>query len=629
MSMIFGIFNRDGSPVEQSDIEDMYSAVSYYPHEKYNYKIINNAAFGHMLTYNTPESLYETQPVFLNEQEVLFIFKGRIDNREELSSSLDIKLKDNLTDGEIALKAWLEFGEKTCDRILGDWAFATFNFKTQEFFISRDHHGYTAINYYCDDKRFIFSSSVKSILNLRFIKKEINQSMVIETLAIFNHGRKDKTFYKNIYKLNPAHYIKLNSKNFIIHRYWHPENIKVNNNKTLEQYVSEFNKIFNEAVKVRLRSYKPVASMLSGGLDSGAVSYTAATFLKEQHKRLTTYSHIPLYEVSQINEQHRFGDETPYIKATSNASGNIDPIFLKSEKTSVLDGILQTINILNSPIHAGINCYWLIDIMQSSARNGFGAILSGEHGNATISFTGYDETLPFYLYINQVGLKNVIKKKFFKPLVKNISPKLYKYLKKIPDISLDTYSYINPYMFSKIREEMKKEGHSDSFDRKFNSHQDLSLKILMPGYNPRCYFGGTFSDYYGIEMRDPTADKRVVEYLLTIPNEMFFSEDGSNKQIIRKIMKGKLPEEVLFTKKKGLQSADIGLRAKNNKKEISEALNKLYKSDYVNTIIDTRKLKSDWVEHINLNENNYDTFQLHHIIRTLMVGKFMLEYDKL
>ncbi|MFN8579077.1 MAG: asparagine synthase-related protein, partial [Candidatus Sericytochromatia bacterium] len=543
MSMIFGIFNRDGSPVEKTDIDDMYNAISYYPHEKYNYKIIENVVFGHLLTFNTPESLFEEQPIFFNDRNILFVFKGRIDNRKELCNKLNINLKDNLTDGEIALKSWLEWGEKSCDKILGDWSFASFNFKTQEFFISRDHHGYTAINYYYDEKRFIFASSIKSILNLNFIKKELNIKSVINTLAIFPEKKMDKSFYKNIYKLNPAQYIKCNREKFLLQRYWYPESISINKNKKFDEYVEEFYCIFENAVKDRLRSYKPICSMLSGGLDSGTVAYTASMLMKEQEKKLRTYSHVPLYEVSKNIHDLRFGDEKPYIESTVKASGNIEPIYLNSENISVLEGMIKTNDVLNSPIHAGVNAYWLVDIMKTSSSDEFGAILTGEHGNATISFSGYEDTLSVNYLYNQIGLKRIVKKKLIKPIVKAISPNLYRYLKKEPEISLETYSYINPELFDEIRNEMKKIDHDDKFDFKFSSHQEMCLKILMPSANPRCYFGGTFSDYYGIEMRDPTADKRVIEYILTIPNEIFFSKDGNNKQIIRKMMKNKLPND--------------------------------------------------------------------------------------
>lgn len=176
---------------------------------------------------------------------------------------------------------------------------------------------------------------------------------------------------------------------------------------------------------------------------------------------------------------------------------------------------------------------------------------------------------------------------------------------------------------------MKEEGHDDTFSFDFKSHTEVILKIFASGENPRCYFGGTFSDYYGIEQRDPTADKRVLEYLLTIPNEMFFSKDGKNKQILKKMMNGKLPDNVLYTNKKGLQSADIGLRVLNEKDRISQEINKLYKSDYVNTIIDMPKLKNDWIEHINAKDNTYNTTQIHHILRSFMVGNFMMNFDKI
>lgn len=624
MSMIFGIFNRNGEPVSENDIKSMYDSVSYFPHESYNSKIINNVGFGHMLTYNTPESLYETQPFYLENKKILFVFKGRIDNRKDLADRLNISISDKTPDGDIAFQTFLKYREKGSDLINGDWACAMFDYETQELIVSRDHHGYTAIHYYYDDKQIIFSSSIKSILELDSINKDINENIIIRTLAIWNKSDKDiSTYYKNIYILGPAKYIKADRDQFKAQRYWYPENIQINNSKNISEYAEEFYKIFEDAVRVRLRSYKPVASMLSGGLDSGSVSFIAAQLMKEQNKKLTTYSHIPLYEVSNNIGQLRFGDETPYINATVEASGNINPIYLRSENVGVLEGLLSFINNFNTCIHAGANAYWLVDIMKTSSDSGFGTLLTGEHGNATISFTGLEESLNTFETYNKFGLKRTIKKKLLKPVFKKYLPNQFNKIKNGGSYSLESYSYINPILFYDIKQKMKKEGHDHKFIFNFKSHQQLLLKILLPGSNPRCYFGGINSDFYGIEKRDPTADKNVVEYALSIPNKIFFSSNGKPKEVIKYMMKNKLPDKVLFTDKKGLQSADIGLRVKKEKDKINDIINKLYNSPEVNEFIDTRKLKTDFVEEMLTKKNNFNTLTLNNILRTVMIGEFI------
>ncbi len=83
------------------------------------------------------------------------------------------------------------------------------------------------------------------------------------------------------------------------------------------------------------------------------------------------------------------------------------------------------------------------------------------------------------------------------------------------------------------------------------------LHILVVGSNSKCMFGAKSGHCYGVEKRGPTADKRVLEYCLSIPNEVFFDKKGNGKQVLRRLTKNRLPDEVLFEKKKGLQSANI------------------------------------------------------------------------
>ena len=275
MSLIFGIFNRNGKPVEQEDLETMYRAIAHFPHEKHKFEIKDNAGFGHMLTYNTPEALHENLPKWLPEQKLLFVMQGRLDNRKELADRLNIRLSETVPDGEIVLKSWLTWGNETPDKLLGDWAFAVFDIEKQELFIARDHHGYTAINYYIDKDIIAFSSSIKSLLALKNIPKKLNERKLIRILVVWP-GNDDQSYYKDILILPPANTLEVNRDSFEKKRYWFPENIQLNPGKKLEDYTSEFYTILNQAINDRMRSYKPVASMLSGGLDSGTVSYLAA-----------------------------------------------------------------------------------------------------------------------------------------------------------------------------------------------------------------------------------------------------------------------------------------------------------------------------------------------------------------
>ncbi len=161
----------------------------------------------------------------------------------------------------------------------------------------------------------------------------------------------------------------------------------------------------------------------------------------------------------------------------------------------------------------------------------------------------------------------------------------------------------------------------NGFHRCYANAKEGMNHILMPGFNPRCMFGANNKHYYGIEKRDPTADKRVLEYCLSVPNEAFFDEKGNNKMLLKRMMKNRLPDQVLFEKKKGLQSSDIAFRALAEQQTISDLIAEVSKNELFNEIIATKKLQTDW-------QNFKDTTNQHvlypqTILKTLMVGCFL------
>jgi asparagine synthase (glutamine-hydrolysing) len=96
---------------------------------------------------------------------------------------------------------------------------------------------------------------------------------------------------------------------------------------------------FQRAVKARLRSCKPVAATLSGGLDSTSVSVVAAEQLAKEGKRLRTYTHVPHFPPSRAISKNKFPDERPFAQAVADYSGNIDPVYLDSAAISPVAGV--------------------------------------------------------------------------------------------------------------------------------------------------------------------------------------------------------------------------------------------------------------------------------------------------
>lgn len=488
--------------------------------------------------------------------------------------------------------------------------------------MARDHIGYTALFYYHCNNKFFFSNSQKAFFYLKDFKKEINAERLVRDLCLLPQKNLEQA-YKNIFLLAPGHFLLLENNKITIEKYWFPENIQEFPFKQYENYAELIKFYLEQAVQRRLVSIKPVASMLSGGLDSSTVSVIAANFLKNEAKRLTTFSHVPLFkeELKKMNNSSRNLDETDFILDIVNKNGNINPILLNSENVSPLQGINKMLEVYDTPVHGALNCYWIYDITNTCKEYDFGTLLSGGFGNATISFAGFDYLLPLADRIKSGnGLYGVVKQ-IFKPFflknwgfeINSLNRKSFTYQFFISQSFLCS-QIVREY---KIREEINQERlHLDFF---FSTKNSFLCNFLHAFGDTICKYNAAKKYYFGVDVRDPTADIDLIEQILALPNRAFFDDKLQNRGLIKRIGRDILPINVLNATKKGLQSADIQFRLIQHIDEIEEFISELSLND--NNIFDTYLL-SNFFSTFKQNKEK-DFLKLTNFSRYLMVKSFM------
>lgn len=615
MSVIFGLFYRDGKPVSD-ELQTLYDGMKHFPHEKHNFLVQGNCGFGHMLTYNTPEAVYESMPKWIEDERLLFMAEGRLDNRKELFNLLGVKSGEqtHLPDGDLMLKAYRQWGEQCVDKLAGKWSLAAFHATEQRVFVARDKWDFTSIEYYLDDKVFAFAVSAQGILRLPFVKKEIDELKIARLLVVWP-GEQEKTYYKNIQRLLPSHYLSVTREKTRLHRYWNYRDIQVRKGLKLEDYVEDLFENLNKAVAARLRSFKPVAATLSGGLDSSTVSVLAAEQLAKLGKHLRTYSHVPQFSPSSTVSRNRFGDEQPYIEAIVQANGNIDPVYLTSEDLSPLRGIEEATQMVGEPFHGSANAYWLVDIYRTAAREHYGTLLMGDFGNATTSWPGIEDTLPAFEIFKRFGAKGFIKKKLIKPALygNTASARLYKRMTfgKEPwrKIAFSTETFEKSLNIAK---KIRQSGFDPTFRHYFANSKSPVFQILDLSVM-RLSMGAKFGCAAGIELRDPLGDPRVIESTLSIPDEMYLGE--MNKWVLRTMMKNRLPDKVRLSTKKGLQSADLTARLYAHRDEMDPVLDEMETAGF-GRIVDIKRMRTEW-QLLQADPDNYPVNTAAHSLRAV------------
>jgi asparagine synthase (glutamine-hydrolysing) len=624
MSIFLGTYNQAQMPLTDKGLSLMYDAVKKLPHEKYSEIVQKHIAFGHLLTYNTPESVFEVQPQMQDNN--LFVSVGRIDNREILAKKLKIPINETLPDGKIMQLAFIRYGLACVNHFKGDWAFAAYDFKSKELHLARCPMGYMSLYYTQIGEEFYFSNAIKPMIKAKAKDLKINEAKFLSNytfLGALNNLNMHTTIFQDINCVPMGSTLTLTKNTKLTNRYWQPENIKEDYSTTKDEVNKRMEELFIQATKRRLRSYKPVASMLSGGLDSSTVSFVAAEIMKEEGERLMTFSHVPLFKSEMkkdqslaINKKYQL-DESLFIMATANKSGNIDAQLLNSENYSLLKGMDTILDVFDGPIHAAANAYWMIDIFQTVSAQGYGTLLSGEGGNGSISFSAINHFLSLTLHRITKNPKQTLKILIAK---KNIYKYFYTVLKKIRGNEIQKYgksSHLKSELFQRLKNSLSPKDKNEDFVKNYQHIKELKLHFVDM-YQIRSDYGSLAGQYFGIELRDPTTDQDLMEFFFSIPNEFFFDEGFEGRMLVKRMMQGKLPDEVLYTTKKGVQSADMTFRINRENKEIKQRYELLKNHKLVTHYfeLDKKPLESQKADYMNEAMN----------LKTMHFSDFLVKY---
>ena len=215
-----------------------------------------------------------SQPIYNSDKTKVIVFNGEIYNYQELRKQLTKKgyKFQTKTDTEVILHGYEEYNEKILDKLRGMFAFAIYDIKKKELFAARDFYGIKPFYYTKMDNTFIFGSEIKSFLIHPHFKKELNAKM-LEYYLTFQYSAGKETFFKNVYKLMPGHYLKYKDGKLTIKKYYEIK-FEEDNTKTYEEWKKGIKEKLKDSVKAHKISDVEVGSFLSSGVDS---SYIAAT----------------------------------------------------------------------------------------------------------------------------------------------------------------------------------------------------------------------------------------------------------------------------------------------------------------------------------------------------------------
>ena len=211
------------------------------------------------------------QPMSNENGTLWIVFNGEIYNFQELRGELlskGYRFKTK-SDTEVLLHLYEEKGADCLKDLRGMFAFAIWDALKKTLFLARDRVGKKPLYYYADERRFIFGSEIKAILQDPEVRREVNREALHDYLTL-GYTPSPGTMFRGIQKLPPAHSLLVQEGRIETRCYWtlrHDPKWQGSLAEAEDRLLAEL----KEAVRIRLVSDVPLGAFLSGGLDSSLV----------------------------------------------------------------------------------------------------------------------------------------------------------------------------------------------------------------------------------------------------------------------------------------------------------------------------------------------------------------------
>ncbi|SKA79625.1 asparagine synthase (glutamine-hydrolyzing) [Desulfobaculum bizertense] len=336
-------------------------------------------ALGHRRLSIVDLSSRGAQPMCNETGRIWLTTNGEIYNYRELRYKLE-QLGHEFhsdSDSEVILHAYEEWGRDCVNRFKGMFAFAIWNQDTNQLFIARDRWGKKPLHYYLHNGLFLFASELGALLEHPAISRELEPEALSRYL-LHEYVPSPFSLIRHAAKLPPGHTLIYQHKHLDIRPYWEiPIPRKRTHAIELTEAQSHLTRTFRSAIQRRLMGDVPVGVFLSGGLDSSAIT-------------------AHLADIIDPSEIHTFsiGFEEPEFDESSNARLVAQHLGTQHHEArfsaqSMLDILPQALDCLSEPL--ADPSFFPSYLLSAFARQDITVALGGDGGDEL--FYGYDPFL--------------------------------------------------------------------------------------------------------------------------------------------------------------------------------------------------------------------------------------------
>lgn len=558
----------------------------------------------------------------IEDDRWLMVADVRLDNAGELASLLDCHTPQP-TDRELLFRSWRRWGDECVGYLVGDYAFAALDRAERRLTLARDPTGQLPLYYAERDGLIAFASMPAGLTALRENSRP-NLRQLIHDLALIP-SELDQTVFEGIRRLRPSELLTFQAKR-IQRRFWTPrfDTLRLSQ----QDYVDQFRGLLDQAVGSRMAD-GTIAAHLSAGWDSNGVTATAGR-LRPDHRGLVAFTSAPLAGPLGELPRDRFADESEIAGRAAEAYGARHVIV--RDTTSDVDAMRRFTHLAQMPVHSPTNVAWWSRIRHLARDAGASAVLSAEVGNLSLNYGGLavlgdlvrqHRWGDWWREARQTSRRPDLRWRGI--LINSFGPKL-------PD---------------RLR---------DQLARRFQHVETASAAwALRPEWRPALRdlddlhirpSGDTRRDRWrlirandigpwrmaaladaGIVERDPTADRRIIDFALRLPSEQLF-HNGQHRPLARAALSDRVPSVVLNAHKRGLQSADWHLHL--NQQDAFAVWEEMRSNSFACDLFDMTAIErtiADWPT-ANWNSGTNRMIYSMDLTAVLATGVFLTEFSR-
>jgi len=501
-----------------------------------------------------------SMPMATDDGAYSLTFNGEIYNYREIRSELEKRGHNfrTATDTEVILHAYQQWAEECLQHFNGMWSFGLWDRRKQKLFCARDRFGVKPFYYALSEGCFFFGSEIKQILHASSIARRANSQSVFALLEWGLMDHSSETFFEGVHQLPGGHFLTLDLASPlspIIRRYWDLR-VEPQNKLSVEEATEEFQHLFKNAVKIRLRSDVPVGVCLSGGLDSSAILCQAKGIAPETQ-----------FQTFSACFEDRAIDEREFMVAAASATQSVNhPTFPKGHE--FWESVQSLIFHHDEPLGAA-STFSQWTVMQSARKQGVPVILGGQGSDEALC--GYQKYRYFYFW----------------HLLRERNPKLLREIiltfrngttthgqfaaatRYLPAALRRPFNPAERLCNPEFRENVDFRGTKLGAAGSIAERQKIDL--TYSSIPPFLRHEDRNSMAHSVETRHPFLDYRLVEFAVSCPPDLKL-RDGWSKWILRDAMKGILPEKIRLRKTKlGFDAPDktwMRLGMQNGQREL-------------------------------------------------------------